>query len=280
MMHIRNIAAVTAGQLQKKIDTISNNIANVHTTGYKRRETSFSDLLFQQLNNQSNPNVEVGRLTPHGLRVGSGARVASTAIRLEQGPIIETERELDFAIAEKNRFFRVGRYENGEIEPLLTRDGAFYLSVDPDDDTQLVIVNKNGDYLLNGAFEPIAVPVDFKTLSLTEEGVLMATLQDGTVQNLGQLALTHVHKPQLLETVGDNLFRIPDLVALGYEPEDVYEEVPGDEGLILQGKLEGSNVNLANEMTQLIETQRHYQFMTRAISIADEMASIVNNIRR
>lgn len=279
-MNVGNIAAVTAGQLQKKIDTISHNIANVNTTGYKRREATFTDLLHQQLNNQTNPNVEVGRLTPHGLRVGYGARMAATTLRLEQGPLIQTDRELDFAIAEKNHFFRVGVPENGELEPLLTRDGTFYLSIDPEDETQLVIVNSDGNYLLNGGFEPIRVPVDFKSLSLSEEGYLNATLNDGTIENLGQLALTHVHKPQLLEAVGENFFRIPNLEALGYEAADVYEEVPADEGRIFQGQLEGSNVDLGNEMTELIQTQRHYQFMTRAISIADDMSGIINSIRR
>ncbi len=279
-MNIGNIAAVTAGQLQQKIDTLSNNMANINTMGFKRREATFSDLLHQQVYNQSNPNVEVGRLTPNGLRVGAGAKLASTTLRLDQGPIIKTDRELDFAIAEKNHFFRIGTTENGQQEAMLTRDGTFYLSIDPDNDEQLTIVNANGDFLLNGGFERITVPINFQSLSLSNEGNLTATLNDGTIQELGQLALTHVHKPQLLEAVGNNLFRLPDVEALGYREEDVFEEVPGNEGLVLQGSLEGSNVDLGREMSELLTTQRHYQFMTRALSMADDMSGIINSIRR
>lgn len=273
-------ASVTAGQLQRKLDTISQNIANTNTTGYKRRESTFSDLLFQQVNNQSNPNFEAGRLTPNGLRVGSGARIAQTALRLEQGPLIQTGRELDFAIAEKDHFFRIGTIENGEQVERLTRDGAFYLSEDPDNPGLLTLVTSNGDFLLNGGFERINVPMNFESIELTEQGMLTATLNDGTVQNLGQLALTRVLKPQLLESIGDNLYGIPDLAALGFAEGDVLEEVPGNEGRIMQGSLEGSNVDLSREMSELLSTQRHYQFNTRAISMADEMAGLINGIRR
>lgn len=273
-------ASVTAGQLQKKIDTLSHNIANVNTTGFKRRETTFSDLLHQQVNNQSNARHEVGRLTPDGLRVGVGAKLASTALRLDQGSFIETERELDFAIAEKNHFFRIGAIVNGEQVEYLTRDGAFYLTVDPDNPELLSIVNSNGDFLLNGGFERMTVPIDFQSLSLSKEGTLDATLNDGTVVNLGQLALTHVHKPQLLEAIGDNLFQLPNMEALGLTAPDVFEEVPANEGLLIQGSLEGSNVDLSHEMSELLTVQRHYQLTTRALSMADEMAGLINGIRR
>ena len=100
-------ASVTMGQLQQKLDTISNNIANSNTTGYKRRESTFSDLLVQQVNNGPNARDEIGRLTPYGLRVGSGARVAQTSLVLMQGPLQTTDRELDFALTEKDQFFRI-----------------------------------------------------------------------------------------------------------------------------------------------------------------------------
>ncbi|NEU30386.1 flagellar hook-basal body protein [bacterium LRH843] len=279
-MNASHIAAVTAGQLQRKIDTISNNIANANTTGFKRRETTFSDLLHQQVHNQSAIQKENGRMTPYGLRVGVGAKIASTALRLDQGSLIETKRELDFAIAEKNHFFRIGTTENGIQETQLTRDGSFYLSIDPDQEDRLTIVTANGDYLLDGGFTRISVPADFRSISLSKEGYLQAVRQNGEIEELGQLALTHVHKPQLLESMGGNLFRLPDAAALGFEDGDLFEEVPGNEGLLVQGSLESSNVDLAREMSELLQVQRHYQFNTRSISIADEMAGLVNGIRR
>ncbi len=273
-------ASVTAGQLQRKLDTLSHNMANANTPGFKRRETTFSDLLFQQVNNQSAANFEAGRLTPNGLRVGSGAKIAQTALRFDQGTLMPTDRELDFAIAEKNHFFRIGTTENGEQVANLTRNGSFYLSQDPDNAGLLTIVTSNGDFLLDGGFNRINVPMNFQSIQLTDEGVLTATLNDGTVEELGQLALTQVHKPQLLEAVGDNLYRIPDLAALGFAEEDVFEEVPADEGRVVQSALEGSNVDLSREMSELLTTQRQYQFNARSISMADEMSGLINGIRR
>lgn len=273
-------ASVTAGQLQRKLDTLSHNIANTNTTGFKRRETTFSDLLFQQVNNQTVTSMEGGRLTPNGLRVGVGAKIAQTALRLDQGPLRQTDRELDFAIAQKNHFFRIGVIENGQQVERLTRDGAFYLSEDPENPELLTIVTSNGDFLLDGGFNRINVPMNFQSISLSTEGFLRATLNDGTIEDLGQLALTQIHKPQLLEATGDNLYRIPDLAALGFAEEDVFEEVPGNAGRLVQGSLEGSNVDLSREMSELLTTQRHYQFNTRSISMADEMSGLINGIRR
>ncbi|KHF38746.1 flagellar hook-basal body protein [Halalkalibacter okhensis] len=273
-------ASVSMGQIQRKLDTISHNIANTNTTGYKRRESTFSDLLHQQVNNQSRAEMEVGRLTPNGLRVGTGAKIAQTAVRTEAGALLETERELDFALTEKNHFFRIQTMENGAPVERLTRDGAFYLSEDPDNAQALALVTSNGDFVLNAAGNRINLPRNFQTISLSGEGQLLVTLQDGTVQNAGQLGLTNVLKPQLLDAVGDNMYRFPDLQALGLAANDVREDVAGNGQMVSQGFLEGSNVDLSKEMNDLIEAQRHYQFNARSISMADEMSGLVNGLRR
>ncbi|GAE33657.1 flagellar hook-basal body protein [Halalkalibacter akibai] len=272
-------ASVTMGQLQRKLDTISHNIANSNTTGFKRREATFSDLLFQQVNNMSATQYEGGRLTPDGIRVGAGAKIAQTALRLEQGPMIATERELDFAITEKNHFFRIQTVENGNQVERLTRDGTFYLSEDPNNPQQLTIVTKNGDFVLNENGNRINVPLNFKSISLSGDGQLLVTLNDGTIQNGGQFALARVLKPQLLDAVGENLYRFPDFAALGLVPGDVFENV-GMAGRVSQGFIEGSNVDLGREMNELIMTQRHYQFNSRAISMSDEMSGLINGLRR
>jgi flagellar basal-body rod protein FlgG len=259
---------------------LSHNIANTNTTGYKRREATFSDLLFQQVNNQSNPNIEVGRLTPNGIRVGAGAKIAQTALRTELGPLMETDRELDFAITEKDHFFRIQTLENGNPVERFTRDGAFYLSEDPNNDQLITIVTKNGDFVLDEAGNRINLPLNFQAINLSRNGQLVATLKDGTEQNIGQFSLTRILKPQLLDSVGDNLYRLPDIEGLGFALNEVIQDVPTNEGLISQRFLEGSNVDLSREMNELIETQRHYQFNARSISMADEMSGLINGLRR
>ncbi len=272
-------ASVTMGQLQRKLDTISHNMANTNTTGFKRREATFSDLLFQQVNNQSAVQYEGGRLTPNGLRVGTGAKIAQTALRLEQGPLVTTDRELDFAITENNLFFQIETLENGNPVERLTRDGTFYLTEDKNNPAQLTIVTSNGDFVLDRAGNRINLPSHFQSISLSGEGQLLVTLNDGTVQNVGEFALTRVLKPQLLDAISDNLYRLPDIAALGLAVGDVLENVAVGTR-VTQGFLEGSNVDIGREMNELVMTQRHYQFNSRAVSMSDEMSGLVNGLRR
>ncbi|HHY21624.1 MAG TPA: flagellar hook-basal body complex protein, partial [Bacilli bacterium] len=136
-------ASVTMGQLQRKLDTISHNMANINTHGFKRREASFSDLLFQQLNNNLVTEKEVGRLTPNGLRVGSGAKIGQMALRVEQGPLQRTDRELDVALAEKKQYFQI---QNGDGQVRYTRNGAFYLSQSVNNPGQLNLVTGDGNF--------------------------------------------------------------------------------------------------------------------------------------
>ncbi|GAE28499.1 flagellar basal-body rod protein FlgG [Halalkalibacter wakoensis JCM 9140] len=273
-------ASVTMGQLQRKLDTISHNIANTNTTGFKSREATFSDLLFQQVNNQSREEYEVGRLTPNGIRVGTGAKIAQTAVRQDVGALMQTERQLDFALTEKNHFFRIETVENGAPVERITRDGAFYLTENPNNAQQLSLVTANGDFVLNGEGNRIAIPANFQSISFSQDGELEVTLRDGTMQNVGQLGLTNVLKPQLLDSVGNNLYRFPDLQALGFAVADVRADFAGNGQQVNQGFLEGSNVDLSREMNALIEAQRHYQFNSRSISMADEMSGLVNGLRR
>ncbi|GAE31319.1 flagellar hook-basal body protein [Halalkalibacter hemicellulosilyticus] len=272
--------AVTMGQLQKKIDTISNNVANVNTNGFKRREATFSDLLFQQVYNQTNLQMEGGRLTPDGIRVGSGARLAQTALRLEQGSLLTTERELDFALTERDLFFQIETVVGGEVTEQLTRDGAFYLTESVDNPGEWSIVTSDGSFVLSATGERLNVPENFQSLELAGNGMLVATLEDGTQQDIGQIGLTRVLKPQLLTATGDNRYVVPNLDELGFDEADVIEAAAITPQLVQQGVLEGSNVDLSNEMNELIQAQRHFQFNGQSISIADDMAGLINGIRR
>lgn len=268
-------ASVTMGQLQKKLDTISNNVANVNTTGFKRRDVQFQDLLFQQLNNQLVNRQEVGRNTPLGLRVGTGARVAQTNIRLEQGAIIQTGRALDIVLTEKGTFFEVMPTADNP-DRRFTRDGAFYLSPVSGNPNELHLVTSDGQFIMSQDGGPITIPGNYDSININENGIIDVMLKDGTNVTVGQLQIIRITKPQLLQNSGDNLFAFPNLAALGLNFEDVLENGMGG---VVQGALEGSNVDLGKEMSDLILAQRAYQFNTRSISIADQMMGLVNNIR-
>ena len=270
-------SAVSMGQMQKKLDTIGHNMANLNTHGYKRRETTFNDLLFQQLNNQIVPGHEVGRQTPNGLRIGSGGAVGEMQLRYEQGSLQTTDRLLDVALTKPGYFFEVAATEDGTRR--FTRDGAFYLSENPAVAGENLLVDSNGDHILSAQGEAISIPGGFEDLLIRENGVIEVKMP-GQVdsQVVGQLQLIEVIKPQLLIALGENAFVFPNLGELNLELADVMAEVAGTE-VIQQKTLEMSNVDLGQEMTELTLAQRSYQFNARAISITDQMMGLVNNIR-
>lgn len=265
-----NIASVTMGQLQSKLDTISNNVSNSETAGYKRRDVTFSDLLNQEYTNQP---TEGNRLTPPGLRVGSGAKIAQTRLSNDLGIAMQTGRMLDFALTNGYHFFQVERNDNGGSETRLTREGAFFLTENPNNDQELVLANENGFYLLDNNGERMTVPYTFESLQMNSNGQLEAILQDGTTAAIGEIGLVEVEKPQLLEAAGNTDFLMPD-------GDNRMQPIAASDQLIQQGALEGSNVDMAKEMSDLMLTQRHYQLNARSLSIADEMAGLVNGIRR
>ncbi|WP_416147735.1 flagellar hook-basal body protein [Salipaludibacillus sp. HK11] len=269
-------SAVTMGQLQQKLDTTGHNLANANTTGYKRRDTSFSDLLFQQVNNQSIADLEVGRNTPNGLRRGSGAAVAQTAVRFEQGSFQTTGRDLDVALTQPGFFFEISPTEEGERR--FTRDGAFYLSPNPAAADENFLVDAQGEFVLSADGEPIALPTNYDALTITGEGNIQVTLEDGTEENFGQLQLVNITKPQLLLNNGDNNFVFAELDELDLGIADVLDEAAGT-GVFQQSSLEMSNVNMEREMTNMIEAQRAFQFNSQGISITDQMMGLVTNLR-
>ncbi|MBU9710596.1 flagellar hook-basal body protein [Evansella tamaricis] len=269
-------SATTMGQLQHKLDVTSNNLANMNTTGYKRRDVSFQDLLFQQVNNQQVLSQEVGRSTPYGIRVGSGAALAQTALRLDQGALQTTGRTLDVALTEKDYFFEISPAEDGTRR--FTRDGAFYLSPNPEVPGENHLVNHKGDYVLSSAGTPITLPAQYRDITITEDGSIVVTGLDGESQTVSQMQVLQITKPQLLNALGENNFGFPDLGELGLGMDDVLNETAGT-AVFRQGALEMSNVDMGQEMTEMLLAQRNYQFNARAISITDQMMGLVNNIR-
>jgi flagellar basal-body rod protein FlgG len=243
---------------QTQMSVISNNLANVNTTGYKRDRAVFNDLIYQNLRQvgaQSSENTEL----PSGLMVGTGVRVVATQKEHSQGNIVQTSNMLDMAIQGKG-YFQV-LHPDGNI--VYTRDGTFSLTADGN------IVTPNG-YELQPA---ITVPTNATSVTIGSDGVI-SVLQSGNnaPTQIGQVELAYFVNPQGLEPMGDNLYRESN--ASG----GVNTAVPGSDstGTLIQGALESSNVNVVEELVNMIETQRAYEMNSKAISTTDEMLSFVN----
>lgn len=269
-------AAVTMNQLQSKLDLIGNNLANSQTTGYKSRESEFSSLLFQQINNMTDPANAQGRLTPDGLRIGSGAKLGSINADLSMGSFIETGRSLDLALLGENLLFQIEVTENGIAETQYTRDGAFYLNTMADGQS-LMLTTKDGHPVL-GVNGPIVIADGFDSIDIQSNGQVLVQRGNQT-EIAGDLAIVEAIRPRLLEAAGENGFRMPDLEALGYSFEEIIQNVNLAADVVKSGSLESSNVDLAKQMTDMIMTQRSYQFNARTISMSDQMSGLINQIR-
>ena len=273
-------ATNTMSQLQLKMDLIGNNLANVGTTGYKRKEGTFSDLLVQQFNNQRNADEELGRLTPDGIRQGVGAKLGLVKLSLTQGSLKSTDRDLDVALTKPDLFFKILAADGSGITDLqFTRDGAFYLSPSADETNRFDLVTSSGAQVLDQWNQPISIVGDVKSISITEEGTLTAVASEGQDQ-VFELGLISVKNPQYLESKGGNLFGIANNV--GVVPEEIYTDLIGGlrENIAMQqGNLESSNVDMSKEMTDLIMAQRLYQFQARSVTLADQMLGLVNGLR-
>jgi flagellar basal-body rod protein FlgG len=267
-------ASNTLAQLQKQMDITSHNMANIDTTGYKRREATFTDLLVQQFANQPN-SADENRLTPNGLRQGTGAKLAQSQIVMAQGSIKTTDRQLDTAFTKENQLYKVLVQTEAGSQVQYTRDGAFYLT--PVSDTESMLVTSTGNAVLDENDNPIYINGQPGEFMITENGVLNAKDSTGREQTFS-LGIVRVNKPQFLEQQGGNLLSL----AGGADGIDVLTELTGalrNEAGVQQRALEQSNVNMQKEMTDLITVQRAYQFQSRAISMADQMMGLVNGIR-
>jgi flagellar basal-body rod protein FlgG len=270
-------AANTMNQLHQQLDVISHNIANINTTGYKKREATFGELFVQQFDNTPAQD-EAPRLTPNGIRQGVGAKLASTNIQLKQGPIMKSDRPLDLAFTKEGQFFRVLVDENGTQTIRYTRDGAFYFSPSAADPDELMLVTADGYPVLDSNNEPILIRDGFKDIQITPNGTINVIDPNGNIVQTEQLGVTTILRPQLLQSVGDNLLALPD----GVNEADVAVDMTGNlrgQIQLQQYALEQSNVELATEMSELMITQRSYQMNARAITLSDQMMGLINGIR-
>ena len=269
-------AAVTMGQLQQKLDTIGHNLANSQTTGYKSRQAEFSSLLFQQIENLNHPANGTGRLTPDGIRIGSGARLGAINSNMNAGNIVTTDRMLDTALLRENYFYQIQVTENNVTEIRYTRDGAFYLSP-INDNGDLMLVTKDGHPVL-GANGPIVIEPGFDSIQIQNNGQIIVS-RNGQTDTADSLSVVEITRPRILEAAGNNMFRLPDLAALGYAFGEIVQAPANIDGMLKSGALEQSNVDIAEQMSELILTQRSYQFNARTISTSDQMMGLINQLR-
>ncbi|MBN8750391.1 Flagellar basal-body rod protein FlgG [Xylophilus ampelinus] len=238
---------------QTQLDVISHNLANVSTTGFKRANAVFEDLMYQNLRQVGANSTEQSQL-PTGLQLGLGVRTVATSRAFTQGSMQQTNNQLDVAI-KGNGFFQV-TMPDGTIG--YTRDGSFQV------DAQGRIVTSSGLPVANG----ITVPPTATNVSIANDGTVTATVSgNATPQNLGTLALANFVNPAGLEPKGENLFA--ETAASG-QPNGGTAGTNGL-GTIMQGYLETSNVNVVQELVSMIQTQRAYEMNSKAIQTSDQM---------
>lgn len=277
MNRIMHNATNTMYNLQKQLDLIGHNVANVDTIGYKNRSASFQELLAQQANNQPLGRYETMRQTPAGIRLATGAGLSQTKLNLTQGALKTTERMLDFALTKEDQFFNVQVTENGQSSLQYTRNGVFYLS--PINNSEVMLVTADGHPVLDSNGGQIILPENIKEVKLQPGGVLTASLNNGTAI-ARELGITQVIRPQMLEARPGSLYALPNAEIAN--ANDIINDINGAQrnGIGLQqGMLEQSNVDLASELTEMTLMQRNYQFNARSVQFADQMMGLVNGLK-
>ena len=247
---------------QMNVDTISNNIANMTTTGFKRQRLEFQDLIYQHIDRPGTQTSTNGNIAPSGISLGLGVRPAATYRIHEQGTLQITENDLDVSINGRG-FFQI-ELPNGDTG--YTRAGAFGRNADGE------MVTSEG-YRLS---PNITIPTDAISVEINGEGEVFATMPNQVApQNLGQIQLANFVNPAGLEAMGDNLFLETEASGAATTGN------PGSDnlGTLRQGLLEQSNVDSVKEITLLITAQRAYELNSNIIKTSDEMMDTVNRLR-
>ena len=261
-MRALKIAATGMSAQQLRVETISNNLSNMNTTGYNARRAEFADLHYQQMNRPGTVNATDGTVLPTGVQLGLGVRPTSVAVQLQQGSLSETGGDLDIAI-EGNGYLEV-TLPSGQSA--YTRDGGLKR------DGEGLVVTSDGY-----AIEPeIVIPDDARSISINPDGEVYAYFADAPAgQLLGQFNLVGFPNAKGLEALGSNLFAETEASGAALIG------TPGEDGLgtVRQGYLENSSVDAVREITELIEAQRGYEMNAKVISAADQMMGATTQIR-
>ena len=257
------IAATGMMAQELNVEVISNNIANMRTTGFKRLRAEFQDLLYQDLRRVGSASSDSGTTVPTGIQLGFGVKTGATSRIMSQGNMTNTEKELDVAIRGEG-FFAI-TLPNGQTA--YTRDGSFEL------DEQGRLVTLDGYEVDPG----LTIPDNARSITINRTGSMEVLVGDNTTpQQVGQLTLARFVNTAGLKAIGDNLYLETPSSGTATEGN------PGDAGFgdVLQKFLESANVNAVSELSDLISAQRAYEMNARVISASDEMMSATTNILR
>ncbi len=254
------VAATGMVAQETKLDSIANNLANANTTGFKRQDAEFEDLIYQNVRTPG--RLPDGGMGPTGVQIGLGSRVVATPRYFSQGAIQQTGNPLDVAI--EGRGFLPVLKSDGTVA--YTRNGSLKL------DSQGRIVTSSGTPIE----PPISVPADATQITIGTDGKV-SVLQPGQPEpsELGQLQLVTFPNPTGLSAIGHNLF---EATAASGEAQ-LGEPGTDGRGSIMQNAVEGSNVEVVTEMIGMIRTQRAYEINSKVISAADEMLRKATTMR-
>ncbi|MEX6634698.1 flagellar basal-body rod protein FlgG [Hyphococcus lacteus] len=261
-MQALRIAATGMDAQQKRVEVVSNNIANMSTTAYSARRAEFADLHYQQIRAPGAISSSTGLVAPSGIEMGLGVRTSAVSVNVEQGSLRQTGSDLDLAI-EGRGYFEI-TLPSGD--PAYTRDGTFKRTGEG------LVVNSEG-YPLAGS---ITVPEDARSLTVNTDGEIYAYFDgDPGGQLIGTLTVSMFVNEKGLEALGGNMFR---------ETEASGAAVAGEPGIdgrgaIRQGYLEESSVDVVQQIADLIEAQRGYELNSKVISAADQMLGSTTQIR-
>jgi flagellar basal-body rod protein FlgG len=261
MMRALGIAATGMQAQQTNVEVISNNIANVSTTGFKRSMAEFQDLLYQSAARVGTSSSEAGTILPTGTQVGLGVRNAGIARVLTQGSLTQTDNKLDLAVDGRG-YFGV-KLPNGDTA--YTRDGSFKQSPTGE------LVNNQGYPIDPG----IVIDPTARDVTVNQAGEVIVTQANGKQATVGRLQLFMFANESGLEAQGGNNYTETD--ASG----SPIQGVPNDPGFgtIRQGYLEASNVNVVQEITSLIQAQRAYELNSKVIEAADQMMQTTSQVK-
>lgn len=261
-MRALQIAATGMSAQQMRVEVISNNLANMSTTGYNARRAEFADLMYQQATRPGTITANDGTIVPAGVQIGLGVRPTAVSINLAQGSLSQTGGDLDLAI-DGYGFLEVTMPSGASA---YTRDGGLKRSADGQ------IVTSDGYPLVPG----ITIPSDATTIAINGAGEVYAYFNNQVQpQLLGQITLAGFTNEKGLEAIGSNLFL--ETEASGAPTV----AVPGTSGLgtLKQGYLEESSVDAVREITELIKAQRGYEMNAKVITAVDEMLQATTQVR-
>jgi flagellar basal-body rod protein FlgG len=262
-MRALHTAATGMMAQELNVQVISNNIANMRTTGYKRQRAEFQDLLYEHVSRVGTQTSAQGNILPAGIELGSGVKTVGTPRLMTQGALAQTGKDYDVAIRGEG-FFKI---EMPDGRTAYTRDGSFEI------DAQGRLVTAQGNVVQPG----ITIPQNASSVAINAQGQVSVTLAGSTVPTqIGQLELAIFVNKAGLEGIGDNLFL--ETPASG-TPQN---GTPASNGFgnLQQGNLEQSNVEAVSEISDLIAAQRAYEMNAKVISAADQMLSATSNMMR